>query len=52
MFYVEWEAESNGVVLKLEQTPNTLSVSPRPVFWEELEILGVNSFFSYPETGL
>ena len=50
MFYVEWEAESNGVVLKLEQTPNTLSVSPRPVFWEELEILGANSFFSYPKS--
>ena len=50
MFYVEWEAESNGVMLKLEQSPNTLSVSPRPVFWDELEILGANSFFSYPKT--
>ena len=50
MFYAEWETGSNGVVLKLEQTPNTLSVSPRPVFWEELNILGCKSYFSYPES--
>lgn len=41
MFYVEWVPETNGVVLALERRPESLTVTPRPVFWEELDMLGL-----------
>lgn len=49
MFYVEWEAESNGIVLRLESSPRSLPVTPRPVFWEELDLLGLDNHWRYPK---
>ena len=39
MSRVEWDIKSGGIVLKRHITKNTLSVSPRPVFYEELDLL-------------
>ncbi len=42
MFKVIWDAEYNGVLLTISSKGEALSVAPRPVFWEELDLLGLN----------
>lgn len=42
MFKVIWDADYNGVRLSLSSKGDALNVSPRPVFWEELDLLGLN----------
>lgn len=42
MFKVVWDKEYNGVYLTLSSAGEALNVSPRPVFWEELDLLGLN----------
>lgn len=42
MFKVVWDKQTGGVTLQSHFTPDTLSVSPRPVFYEELNMLGIN----------
>lgn len=42
MFKVVWEPEYNGVRLTMSSKGDALNVSPRPVFWEELDLLGLN----------
>lgn len=42
MFKVIWDAENNGVRLTVSSKGDAISVSPRPVFWEELDLLGLN----------
>lgn len=42
MFKVIWDREYNGVRLTLSSAGDALNVSPRPVFWEELDLLGLN----------
>lgn len=42
MFKVIWDAENNGVRLTMSSKGEALNVSPRPVFWEELDLLGLN----------
>lgn len=50
MFKVEWDNETGGVKLNSLHTKNSLSVSPRPVFFEELDLLKLNDLgWSYPK---
>lgn len=42
MYKIEWDKETGGIVLKSYVTPETLGISPRPVFWEELDLLKLN----------
>lgn len=49
MFKVIWDAEGNGVRLTLSSKGDALNVSPRPVFWEELDLLELNKMgWIYP----
>lgn len=49
VFKVEWDQETGGVKLNSLHTSNTLGVSPRPVFFEELDMLKLNeSGWVYP----
>ena len=49
MTKIEWDIETGGVLLKTQYTDDTLSVSPRPVFFEELNILKLQKFgWQYP----
>lgn len=49
MFKVEWDKETGGVRLSSLHTKNTLGNSPRPVFFEELDLLKLNKLgWSYP----
>ena len=42
MFKVVWDKEYNGVYLTMSSKGDALNVAPRPVFWEELDLLGLN----------
>ncbi len=50
MFHVSWDSENNGVLLSIENGEQSLSVVPRPVFYEELDMLGLSSTWSYPKS--
>lgn len=39
MYYISWDIETGGVVLRPHKADGTLGVAPRPVFWEELDML-------------
>ena len=43
MFKIVWDPEYNGVRLTMSSKGDALNVSPRPVFWEELDLLGLNT---------
>lgn len=42
MFKVIWDPDYNGVRLTMSAKGQAINVSPRPVFWEELDLLGLN----------
>ena len=45
MYSYEWDVESGGFLLKT--TPLKFSKEPRPVYYQELDILGFDQFWSY-----
>lgn len=50
MAKIEWDKKTGGVILKRHFTSETLGISPRPVFYEELNLLGLNILgWKYPE---
>lgn len=51
MYKVTWDKETGGVLLHSRIVEGTLGVVPRPVFWEELDLLGLHCLgWSYPHT--
>lgn len=51
MFKVIWDSKYNGVRLTMSSKGEALNVAPRPVFWEELDLLGLNKKgWIYPHT--
>ena len=51
MFKITWDKETGGVLLSTKVTAETLGVSPRPVFWEELDLLKLNELgWTYPHS--
>lgn len=52
MFKIVWDKPNNGVRLTLAPpSGEALNVAPRPVFWEELDFLGLNKLgWTYPHS--
>ena len=49
MFKIQWDKETGGVKLSSRNEEGTLGTSPRPVFWEELDLLKLNEIgWKYP----
>lgn len=49
MFKITWDKETGGVLLDSKVGKETLGISPRPVFFEELDLLGLDrSGWQYP----
>lgn len=49
MFKVVWDKESGGVMLTMSGAGEELKVAPRPVYFEELDLLGLNKRgWTYP----
>ena len=50
MFKVSWDRETGGVKLSSLVGKDTVNISPRPVFFEELNLLGLDKLgWKYPE---
>ncbi|NPV88932.1 phosphoadenosine phosphosulfate reductase family protein [Coprothermobacteraceae bacterium] len=49
MYRVRWDPETNGVLLSEFSTDDEIT-PPRPVFHEELDLLGFNNFWKYRKT--
>lgn len=50
MYKITWDVETGGVLLGTRVTKETLGISPRPVFFEELDMLGLDRMrYSYPK---
>lgn len=50
MFKVQWDNETGGVRLSSLVTRDTINIPPRPVFFEELNLLGLKELgWTYPE---
>ena len=51
MYKISWDYETGGVLLHSHVTSDTLGITPRPVFWEELNLLKLNELgWEYPYT--
>lgn len=49
MYKITWDKETGGVLLHSRIVDGTLGTSPRPVFWEELDLLNLNELgWKYP----
>ena len=49
MYKVEWDSETGGVLLSSKVTKETLGIAPRPVFHEELDLIGLDRLgWTYP----
>ena len=49
MYKITWDKETGGVLLHTRIVEGTLGVSPRPVFFEELDLLGLDTLgWKYP----
>ena len=49
MFKIKWDEEINGVLLT-DKTNDEVINPPRPVFYEELDLLGFNKYWDYPKS--
>jgi phosphoadenosine phosphosulfate reductase len=45
-----WDKENNGVLLTMKSSDEALNVPPRPVFFEELDLLGLDKHWDYPKS--
>lgn len=51
MYKITWDTETGGVLLHSRIVEGTLGTSPRPVFWEELDLLKLNELgWEYPHS--
>lgn len=49
MFKIKWDIKTGGVLLSSRVTKETLGISPRPVWFEELDLLGLDKLgWNYP----
>ena len=49
MFKIKWDKEINGIFLT-DKTNDEVINPPRPVFYEELDLLGFDRYWSYPKS--
>ncbi len=50
MYKVIWDIETNGVILTDKNVDSKHILLPRPVFFEELDLLGFDKHWQYPKT--
>ena len=50
MYNFAWIEKNNLLKLVNEPQANFPGQAPRPVYWEELDILGFNQYYKYPKS--
>lgn len=48
MFKIKWDPENNGVILSDQIEENDALKAPRPVYVDELRMLGLDKVFQLP----
>jgi len=48
VYKICWDPESKGVLLTLTDIENSMDGTVRPVFYEELDLLGLDRYWQYP----
>lgn len=49
MHQYEWDAETGGILLKPQQAKEAAGVELRPVYYREMNLLGMNQRWTYPQ---
>ena len=49
MYKIKWDSKINGILLNDKINDKEEIVPPRPVFYEELDLLGFNKYWDYPK---
>lgn len=49
MYKIKWDKENNGILLTDKIDKKEAIAPPRPVFFEELDLLGFNKYWGYPK---
>uniref|UniRef100_A0A7C3KPD3 Uncharacterized protein n=1 Tax=Dictyoglomus thermophilum TaxID=14 RepID=A0A7C3KPD3_DICTH len=47
MYKIKWDKETSGILLS-DSTEDTI-IPPRPVYFEELDLLGFDKYWDYPK---
>jgi len=50
MYKIKWESKINGILLDDKISDNEQIVPPRPVFYQELNLLGFDKYWEYPKS--
>ncbi len=50
MYEAMWDADTGGVLLTSDLSPDNIRIEIRPVFYEELDLLGLDQDWSYPKS--
>lgn len=50
MYYIRWDSKNNGIVLSNKIKPEKRIQPPRPVYFEELDLLGFDKHWEYPKS--
>jgi len=50
MFKIKWDKKNNGIIFSSKIKDKDKINSPRPVFHEELDLLGFNKYWVYPKS--
>ncbi|MDD4684800.1 MAG: hypothetical protein PHD45_06175 [Bacteroidales bacterium] len=50
MYKIVWDKDNNGILLTMKPSDDVVNVAPRPVFYEELDLLGLDKYWVYPKS--
>jgi len=50
LYYIRWDSKNNGIVLSNKIKPEKRIQPPRPVYFEELDLLGFDKHWEYPKS--
>lgn len=50
MYEAVWDIETGGVLLTADLSPDNIRIEIRPVFFEELDLLGLDKKWVYPKS--
>ena len=49
MYKIKWDKQNNSIMLSENVNNNEVIVPPRPVYFEELDLLGFDKYYKYPK---
>lgn len=52
MFKIDWDPSNNGIILSNNIEESKALNAPRPVYLDELKMLGLDQIFILPNSGL